>query len=90
MLAKRCDTVPNATVSSYNEITRKDKKGNTHVRLAAKHRLQEWLQWLPKENKALSNPFILTPLYFVSPEMTVGWDRTSSKHDVSAFCKCTS
>lgn len=56
-----------------------DKKGNTCARLAAKHRLQEWLKCLPKQNKALCNPFIRTPLYFFSPELTVVWDCTSSQ-----------
>lgn len=48
-----------------------DKKGNT--------RLQEWLKCLPKQNKALCNPFIRTPLYFFSPELTVVWGCTSSQ-----------
>ena len=79
MLPKICDMAPRAFRIRYNEITHKDKKGNTHVRLAAKHRLQEQLQCLPKENKALSNPFILTPLCFFSPELTAVWDCTSSQ-----------
>lgn len=70
----------------YNEITHKDEKGGTHVRLAAKHRLQEWLQTLPKGNKALSNPFMQTPLYSFSAELTAVWDPTSSQ--MSTRCVC--
>lgn len=67
-----------------NEITHKDKKDNTHVTLTAKHGLQEWLRCLPKDNKALSNPFIPTCLCFCSLEMTVVWDCTSSQ--MSSWC----
>lgn len=70
----------------YNGFTHKDKKANSHVRVVAKHRLQEWLWWLPKENKAVSNPFILTPLCFFSPELTAVWDCTSSPMSTWRVC----
>lgn len=66
------------------------KKGDACARLAAKHRLEECLKCLPKQNKALCNPFIQTPLYVCCPELTAVWDCTSSQitHDVSSVCMC--